>query len=78
MNHEWYRNKLEAIDDKLGLQAETLARLTTSVEHHVKRTDLLEQKVEPISRHVIVVQGLIKSISVVAIVIGILKALQLI
>lgn len=78
MNHEWYRNKLEAIDDKLGQQAETLARLTTSVEHHVKRTDLLEQRVEPINKHVIVVQGIIKSLSVVAILVGILKAFQLI
>lgn len=55
-------DKLGRIEDKIGKienhlqkQEVSLARLTVSVEHHVKRTDLLEDKyqadIKPLKEH---------------------------
>lgn len=45
-------NKLDKIDSRQDDQAITLARLTVSVEEHVKRTNLLENELSPIKKHV--------------------------
>lgn len=52
--------KLDQIEGHLGKQEVNLARLTVSVEEHVRRTDLLERKIEPIEKHVVMVNGIIK------------------
>lgn len=43
-NRIW--DKLEKIDDKLGKMVEHQSQLNVSVEYHIKRTDLLEKKVD--------------------------------
>lgn len=64
--------KLEKIDtkqdemaDRISLIEITLAKNTKDIEHHIKRTDLLEEQTEilkqelkPISNHVIQVKGI--------------------
>ena len=49
---DWIRLMLEKIDDRQDEQALTLARLTVSVEEHVKRTNLLESELKPIKKHI--------------------------
>lgn len=54
--------KLDSIDERLIRmegkqvdQAETLAKNTASLEDHIRRTELLEQDMKPIKRHVEIV-----------------------
>jgi uncharacterized protein YcaQ len=77
MDPIWIKEWLAKIDDRMDKQAETLARLTTSVEHHVKRTDLLEAELAPIKTHVAAFTGVAKSIFILGAVLGILKTLGL-
>jgi hypothetical protein len=75
MDWKWLQEKLEKIDSRTDQQAVTLARLTATVEEHVRRTNLLEQKLEPIDKHVTMVQGVGKSLLFLAGTAGVLKVL---
>lgn len=70
-------DKLDKIVDTQTTQAVTLARLTTSVEDHIKRTNILEEKVEPISKHVSMVEGAAKLIALVGILATIIEAIHM-
>jgi archaellum component FlaC len=59
----------QRIDDKLDKVMEhitsidvTLAKQHVSLEEHIKRTNMLEDKLEPIEKHVNMVNGAIKFI----------------
>jgi hypothetical protein len=67
--------KLDKIMDTLGSQAVTLERLTVSVEDHVRRTNLLEEDIKPIKRHVYMVSGAVKFISILGILAAILEVI---
>ena len=63
--------------DTLGDQAVTLGRLTVSVEDHVRRTNLLEEDMKPIKKHVYMVSGALKLVGLMGILAGIAEALFL-
>lgn len=69
--------KLDKIIDVQGEQAVTLARLTVSVEEHVRRTNILEDDMGPIKDHVSMVNGALKLIGVLGILAGIAEAIIL-
>lgn len=73
MDWKWIQEKLEKIDSRTDEQAVTLARLTATVEEHVRRTNLLEQKLEPVDTHVKMVQGVGKALLFLAGTAGVLK-----
>lgn len=56
------RKDIEHIKRSLASMDKTLALQHQSLEIHIKRTDLLEQKLEPIERHVQQVRGVSKFI----------------
>lgn len=64
------QEKLDAILEKIHAIDKTLERNTASLELHMKRSDLLEQKLEPVERHVAVVTGLVKAISVFGVIVS--------
>jgi hypothetical protein len=66
----------DKLDTRLDKQVIILDRLTSSVEHHVKRTDLLESQVAPIVEHVKAVGILIKVTTGVVAFLVTLKALN--
>lgn len=50
---EWYdrvEGKLDRLGDRLGDVDKTLAAQHVSLEHHIKRTDLLEKQIAPLQR----------------------------
>lgn len=53
--------KIDKIDERMDNIALTLARNTESLEIHIKRTNLLESKVEIIDKHVIMVNAIVKT-----------------
>jgi hypothetical protein len=72
--------KVDVIVDKISNIEVTLAKQHESLAHHIKRTDLLEQQVEPIRVHVAKITGareLLKILSmIVALVGGILAVIH--
>jgi len=77
MDNKRIFDKLEKIEDHVGKQEVSLARLTVSVEEHVKRSNLLEESMKPVQRHVFMVEGALKFIGVLGVVASIIKALSL-
>lgn len=67
--------KLDKIVDTLGQQAVTLERLTVTVEDHVRRTNILEADIVPIKKHVWMVNGALKFIGVIGILVAIAEGL---
>lgn len=51
-------NKIDKLQDKLASIDATLAAQHESLRIHIKRTDLLEMKMEPLERHVISMKSL--------------------
>ena len=64
-------NRLDKIQDDLTDIKVTLARNTDSLEHHIERTDSLQTIVEYVQRHVHKVEGAMKLLGVISLVVGI-------
>ena len=69
--------KLDRIIEVQGHQAETLARLTVSVEDHVRRTTLLEESIKPVQKHISMVEGAMKFVGLLALIATIIEAIHL-
>ena len=71
-------NKIEEKLDKIAEhQAEmnvTLGKQSIILEEHVRRTNILEKKIEPIERHVHRVEGVLKFIGLLAVFASIIEA----
>lgn len=67
MDEKRIHDKLDRMESTLVKQEINLARLTTSVEEHVKRSNLLEAALQPIEKHVAMVQGAVKLISILGV-----------
>lgn len=69
-----FDNKLDKIDERLDGMSTTLVRNTESLEHHIARTNLLEdyvkKEIEPIKNHVQVVKHGFKAIMWMSVVLG--------
>lgn len=75
--------KIQRIEDKLDKVAEhisaievTLGKQHVSLEEHIKRTNLLESKIDPIENHVSMVNGALKLILLLSAVAGIYAVLK--
>ena len=69
-------DKIEQIEVHVGTQAVTLGKLTVSVEDHVRRTNLLEEKVGPIEKHINMEKGAIKLIGLISTLAAIYEAFR--
>lgn len=69
-------SKLGRIEDHLHNMDKTLASQHEVLKEHVRRTELLEKKMEPVEKHVNMVTGAIKFIGLVGIIAGIIEALH--
>lgn len=52
--------KLDKIEDQISSINVTLAAQHVSLKEHIKRTNLLEKKLEPVEKHVYNMQGVVK------------------
>lgn len=75
-------SKFDKLDERLDRfeqnQSEaniTLAKQEVSLSEHIKRTNLLEKKLEPVERHVQVINAILKAIGGIAVVITIISGL---
>lgn len=67
--------KIDKILEKIHSIDITMARNTASLEAHMKRTDLLEKKLEPVENHVSLINASFKVFGAVGAIIGILVTL---
>lgn len=80
-------DKLSSIDERLNKIEETSARHDENLKEHMKRSDLLEknlnliesdldEKIEPIQKHINYVEGFFKLLGVIALIVGIYSAVK--
>lgn len=67
--------KLDHIVEKIGNIDVTLTKQAEQIEYHIKRTDLLEKKLEPIEKHVIMSKGAFKLLTLLGGAIGLVAAI---
>ena len=53
-----------------------LARNTDSLVEHMKRSDMLEKKLEPVEKHVYYVHGALKLVGFISLLLGIILGLK--
>lgn len=59
-------DKIDKISDSIGSINITLAKQHQSLDEHMRRTELLEKIVEPIEKHVTMINGFIKLVILLA------------
>lgn len=57
--------KIDKVVEKTSSIDVTLAKQSVILDEHVRRTNLLEKKLEPIEKHVILMKGLMKIVGFV-------------
>lgn len=70
------KKRLKRIEAHLGSIDVTLAKQSVILEEHVKRSNMLEDKLEPVERHVAMMQGGVKLTGLMAVILGVVKAIQ--
>lgn len=68
--------KLDKLQDKLSSIDVTLAAQHESLKTHIKRTDLLEEKVHAIEKDSFMNKGMLKFIGLLAVVLGIVEGIM--
>lgn len=69
--------KLDRLDMRLDNIDVTLTKQAAQLEYHIKRTDLLEEKVKPVVDYATAAWVAIKVAGAAAVIVGLLKALAL-
>lgn len=69
-------DKLDKIDDRLNSIDKTLAAQHVSIEEHIRRTNLLENDLKPVKRHVTMVEGVLKFLGALAMVAGLIEVIS--
>lgn len=67
--------KIDKIVDHVHSIDKTMERNTASLEEHMRRTELLEKKLEPVESHVVMVNGVLKFISLIGMIVAIIGGL---
>lgn len=68
--------KLDDTNEKLGSIDSTLAAQHISLKEHMRRTAMLEKELKPIQKHVSMVQGALKLVSIIAMLAAIIEVLR--
>jgi hypothetical protein len=68
------QQKLDKVIEKLQDIDRTLIRNTISLEEHMRRTILLEQAIEPLKAHVLMVNGAMKVMAVLLTIAGVVAS----
>lgn len=68
-------DKLDKIDSRIDNIDITLARQSEILDIHIKRTNLLEEALKPIEKHVAMVNGALKLIGLMATIAAIIEAI---
>ena len=73
MDEKRIEDKLDRVVENINSINVTLGKQSVILEEHVKRTNLLEAKIEPIEKHVAMVHGALKFIGIVGVFIAVIE-----
>lgn len=73
---DYLHDLVAKIDARLDDMAETLTKHDVNLETHMKRSDMLEQELKPIRKHVYMVQGVGAFISLLALLAAIYEVVK--
>lgn len=65
--------KLDKIYDRLSSIDSTLSSQHEVLKEHIRRTEVLESEIKPVQRHVTMVEGAIKFIGLLALIVGLIE-----
>lgn len=71
--NEKFDAKLDRIQEDVSEIKTHLAVYNTLLDTHIKRTDLLEKRVAPIEKHIVMVSGGVKLIGILAAIVAIVE-----
>ena len=69
-------NKIDKIDERLSNIDTTLAKQSTSLDEHIRRTNILEEEIRPIKKHIYLVEAVFKIIGVTSLLVSIFVGLS--
>lgn len=75
MDDKRLEDKLDKVVDNINSINVTLGKQSVILEEHVKRTNLLEAKIEPIEKHVAMVHGVLKFIGLIGVFVAVIEGL---
>jgi len=67
---ERIEDKLDKVSDHISSIDVTIAQQHLSLKEHIRRTNLLEQDMKPVKQHVIMINGVLKFIGLLATLLG--------
>jgi hypothetical protein len=67
--------KIDKIADHIGNIDVTLAKQEVTLADHIRRTELLEEKMSPVEKHVNMVHGVLKAIAAIGTIVGIVHGI---
>lgn len=67
--------KLDKVTDRLSNIDSTLAAQHVSIAEHIRRTNLLENDLKPVKRHVTMVEGVLKFLGALAMIAGLIEVI---
>lgn len=74
MDEKRIEDKLDKIAEHMAAMNVTLGKQSVILDEHIRRTNLLESKIEPVEKHVQRVEGAIKLLSLLGILGAIIEA----
>jgi len=72
--HEWMAPRLDKLAEDIGEMKVVQAAQASDIRHHIKRTDLLEESVKPVAQHVAYMNGVLKFVGLVGMLVGIVAS----
>lgn len=75
MDERRIEDKIDKIIEKVNTIDVTLAKQQVTLDEHVRRTNLLEEKMEPVEKHVTIVNGCLKIIAALGTIIGLIHGI---
>lgn len=75
-NIQRIEDKLDRLQDKLSSIDSTLAAQHVSIAEHIRRTNILENDLKPVKRHVTMVEGVLKFLGALAMVAGLIEVIS--
>ena len=61
-------DKIDRVVDRIGSIDVTLSAQHESLKEHMRRTEILERQIEPLNKHVNMIDGVLKFLGVLALV----------
>lgn len=68
-------NKMDQVDGRLNSMDKTLVKQEENLKEHIRRTEILENELKPIKKHVSHIEGGLKLLGALATIAGLLSGL---